>query len=269
VKLPRIHLFEFEDQPWCPAVIRDLATDYLHFIETKFALHRPVVGLLSEALRATQADHVVDLGSGGGGPIPALQKALAAEGLTVHFTLTDRFPNVHAFQQAAINSRGRIAFVAELVDAKAVPARFSGFRTLFNSFHHFRPTDAVAILRDAAEAGQPIGIFEFPDRTLRTIVPVMLLTPFMVALATPFIRPFRWSRLLWTYLVPVVPLTFWWDGIVSQLRAYTPAELERLANTVAIDRYSWRAGQVPILSTPGHLTYLLGYPNSHKNTDAL
>jgi len=150
-----------------------------------------------------------------------------------------------------------------------VPARFSGFRTLFNSFHHFRPTDAVAILRDAAEAGQPIGIFEIPDRTLRTIVPVMLLTPFMVALATPFIRPFRWSRLLWTYLVPVVPLTFWWDGIVSQLRAYTPAELERLANIVAIDRYSWRAGQVPILSTPGHLTYLLGYPNSHKNTDAL
>ena len=56
----------------------DLATDYLHFIETKFALHRPVVGLLSEALRATKADRVVDLCSGGGGPIPALQKALAA-----------------------------------------------------------------------------------------------------------------------------------------------------------------------------------------------
>src|SRR2546427_2704768 len=104
--LPRIHLFELEDQPWCPAIIRDLATDYLHFIETRFALHRPVLALLSEALQATRADHVVDLCSGGAGPIPALQKALAAEGLIVQFTLTDRFPNVCAFQQAAKDSHG-------------------------------------------------------------------------------------------------------------------------------------------------------------------
>ena len=212
---------------------------------------------------------MIDLCSGGGGPIPALQKALAAEGLTVHFTLTDRFPNVPAFQQAAINSRGRIAFVAELVDAKAVPARLRGFRTMFNAFHHFRPIDAVAVLRDAAEAGQAIGIFEIPNRTLRTIVTLMLLTPFMVALTTPFIRPFRWSRLLWTYVVPLVLLTCWWDGIVSQLRAYKPVELQRLANSVAIDRYSWRAGQVPISSAPGHLTYLLGYPDTHRNTHAV
>ena len=31
------------------------------------------------------------------------------------------------------------------------------------------------------------------------------------------------GRMLWTYPVPLVPLTCWWDGIVSQLRAYTPA----------------------------------------------
>ena len=27
--LPRFHLFEFEDKPWLPDIVRDLATDYL------------------------------------------------------------------------------------------------------------------------------------------------------------------------------------------------------------------------------------------------
>jgi hypothetical protein len=260
VPIPRLHLFELEDQPWFPAAVRDLATDYLHFIEAKFELHRPVVALLAEALRATKAAHVVDLCSGGAGPIPALQKALAAEGLDVRFTLTDRFPNIPSFEETSAASEGRMAFVAEPVDARTVPKDLTGFRTLFNAFHHFRPADAVAVLRDAAEAGQPIGVFEISDRRLSTLLPLLLLTPLMVALSTPFIRPFRWHRLLWTYLVPLVPLTCWWDGIVSQLRAYTVAELERLAAEVGVTGYTWRAGQVPIGSVPGRLTYLIGHP---------
>ncbi len=91
---------------------------------------------------------------------------------------------------------------------------------------------------------------------------MFLLTPPMIALATPFIRPFRWKRLFWTYVIPLVPFTCWWDGIISQFRAYTPADLERLANAVAIDSYTWRAGKVPFGSVPGNLTYLLGYPGS-------
>jgi hypothetical protein len=265
--IPRLHLFELEDQPWFPAAVRDLATDYLHFIETKFALHRPAVGLLAEALRATGADHVIDLCSGGGGPIPALQKALAAEGLAVRFTLTDRFPNVPAFERAAAASDGTIAFVAEPVDARSVPEELVGFRTLFNAFHHFRPADALAVLRDAARAGQPIGVFEIPDRRLGTLVPLVLLTPLLVAVSTPFIRPFCWRRLLWTYLVPLVPLTCWWDGAVSQLRAYKPLELERLAAEVEVDGYTWRAGRVPIGSAPGRLTYLLGYPAGSEKAE--
>jgi hypothetical protein len=268
MSIPRMHLFELEDQPWFPAIVRDLATDYLRFVETSFALHRPVVGLLAEALRATKAEHVVDLCSGGGGPIPALHTALADEGVTVDFTLTDRFPNLQAFEQVAAASQGTIAFLTEPVDARAVPDRLRGFRTMFNAFHHFRPADAAAVLRDAAKAGQAIGIFEIPERRLSTLVPLLLLTPLLVALTTPFIRPFRWSRLLWTYVIPMVPLTCWWDGIVSQLRAYTPAELTRLANDVSTDTYSWRAGQVPIASTPGRLTYLLGSPAAAMRADA-
>ena len=62
--------------------------------------------------------------------------------------------------------------------------------------------------------------------------------------------------------MPLVPLTCWWDGVVSQLRAYTVAEMEALAGEVGVDGYAWRAGRVPIGSAPGWLTYLIGYPEA-------
>jgi hypothetical protein len=257
--IPRLHLFELEDQPWFPAGIRDLATDYIHFIEITFRLHRPVVALLARTLRATKSAQVIDLCSGGGGPIPALQEALAADGLDVRFTLTDRFPNLPAFHWAETMSKGRINFVAQPVDARAVPKDLKGVRTIFNSFHHFRPTDAMAVLRDATNARVPIAVFEIPERTPLVIL-LTLFTPVFVALATPFIRPFRWPRLLWTYVLPLVPLTCLWDGMVSQLRAYTVEELRRLGQGASPDTYEWQTGQAPISSTPGHVTYLLGYP---------
>jgi len=259
MRLPRLHLFELEDQSWFPRVVRDLATDYLLFIEGTFRLDRPVMAPLVEALRASKAECVVDLCSGGGGPIALLHRALLAQGLDLRVTLTDRFPNLAAFRRIAAGSGGRITFVAEPVDARAVPRELRGFRTIFNSFHHFRPTQAKAVLRDAIDAGQPIGIFEIPERRVALILP-LLFTPLFVLLGTPFIRPFRWRRLFWTYLVPLVPLTCLWDGIVSQLRAYTVQELEALTEVVTPDTYAWRAGRVPIPSTPGHVTYLWGYP---------
>ena len=259
MRIPRIHLFELEDQAWFPATIRDLATDYLHFLEARFALHRPAVPLVAEALRLSGATEIVDLCSGGTGPITGLLDALARENLFPTVTLTDRFPNQPTFARAAANSAGRISFRADSIDARAVPPELRGLRTIFNSFHHFHPRDAVTVLRGAAEAGQPIAVLEFPDRSWRTLLPMTLLTPLLVMIVTPFIRPFHWRRLLWTYLVPLVPLTSWWDGIVSNLRAYTVAELNELARSVNVEGYCWRAGQVSIGSSAGQLTYLIGY----------
>jgi len=60
--------------------------------------------------------------------------------------------------------------------------------------------------------------------------------------------------------VPLVPLTCWWDGVVSQLRAYTFDELIGLDDDAAPDSYEWTAGRIALPSFPGHLTYLIGYP---------
>src|SRR5262249_52994119 len=131
---------------------------------------------------------------------------------------------------------------------------------LFSSFHHFRPEAARGILKDAVRSRQGIGVFEATQRSLPALL-AMLLTPLFVLLITPFIRPWRLSRLFWTYLLPVVPLVVLFDGIVSCLRTYTPAELRALAASVpGSDTYVWEIGEQR--GRPGTLpvTYLVGYP---------
>nr|MCU0625851.1 hypothetical protein [Gemmatimonadaceae bacterium] len=219
--IPRLQLVELEDLRWFPATIRDLATDYLRFAQERLRFHAAVLPLLHDLVTSTGATTIVDLCAGGGGPMPMVMRDLGALGWRGEVVLTDRYPNVAAFREAAATAPGSIGWEAEPVDARAIPATLRGVRTLWNAFHHFAPADAIAVLRDAARAGDPVVVLELPDRRLvRGILPFVLVTPWAVLLATPFIRPFRWRRLLWTYVVPLVPLTCWWDGIVSALRAY-------------------------------------------------
>jgi len=258
VALPRLHLLEFEDQPWFPRIIRDLATDYLRFIEARFQLHLHALPILERALQGSGTTRIVDLCSGGAGPVPHLVQDLGARGVDVRATLTDLYPNVEAFEMAARESGGRIDFREESVDARAVPADLAGLRTFFNAFHHFAPEDAQRILQATVDAGQPIAVLEVPERSLRSILP-LLLTPLMVWIATPFIRPFSWWRLVWTYPFPAVPFLCLWDGIVSQLRAYRPDELEALAQATG-DAFTWEAGTHQAPKVPAQITYLLGRP---------
>ena len=255
--MARLHLFELEDQAWFPATIRDLATDYLHFMQNAVGLHRGMLPLVVEAMQGGRTTHIVDLCSGGSGPIPAIIRDLQKSGISVTATLTDLYPNVPALERVAAASRGAIDFVAHPVDARAVPKDLRGLRTLFNGFHHFRPADAQTILRDAATAGQPIAIFEMSRRSVSMILWICLV-PLFVLLATPFMRPFKWKRLFWTYVIPLVPLTCFWDGTVSQLRAYTIPELRAMA--AAAGPMTWRADDPRLYRTGARITYLLGWP---------
>jgi hypothetical protein len=107
------------------------------------------------------------------------------------------------------------------------------------------------------QSRQPIGIFEIPERGLPTMLSLVLTTVFVI-LAAPFMRPFQWTRLLWTYVIPLIPLVCLWDGEVSQLRACSVWEMSNL--TRGLEDFDWTAARVGIARSPGHLTYLLGIP---------
>src|SRR5262249_47898991 len=134
----RRHLIEIEDQRWCPAGVRDAATDYLRFVLGKLRPYSAIGPRLRTAMERSGTRQALDLCSGGGGPWEGLAGQL--DGVAVR--LTDRYPNRAAFERAREASGSRVDFHPAPVDATSVPAELDGFRTLFNAFHHFSPEQA-------------------------------------------------------------------------------------------------------------------------------
>ena len=132
-----------------------------------------------------------------------------------------------------------------------------GFRTMFSAFHHLRPDQARAALADAVAHKEGIAIFEPSERNILLLLPV-LGTPIRALLLVPFFRPFRWSNLLWTYLIPVFPFVILFDVVVSFLRIYSRAELTAL--TAGLDGYDWTTGTVRGGRFPLPILYLIGEP---------
>jgi hypothetical protein len=257
----RLRLFEFEDLPWFPAVIRAGMMDYLRFMISALGTYRPIAPLLADGLARTGQTHLLELGAGAGGGTETVLAALRTHGQpAATITLTDLYPQPAAWADIAQHTHGIINFEANPVNALAVPEHLAGFRVIFSAFHHFPPAAAEAMLRDAVRAGTGIGVFEGAGKHWGELLLACTLLPVAQLLLTPFFRPFRLSRLVFTYLIPLIPLCTIWDGAVSILRLYSPAELLALARVAdPSGHFSWQAGKKRHWWGP-QVTYLVGWP---------
>ena len=263
--MKHIRLFEFTDQDWYPKVFRRIQTDYLQFASTRGAGHQNLIPLFTRALKQTGNMDIVDLCSGGTGPWLKLREQLEQAGLKVKVTLTDKYPNPESVQWWAETTHGDICYLSESVDALYVPDHLPGMRTMFEGFHHFKPEHARQILQDAVNKRAAIGIFDASLKRPQGPI-IFALSPLMTILgylfATPFILPRTWSRFLWTYLLPVVPLATCWDGLVSFLRVYSPQELTEMVESLQGDAFKWEIGQASTGTPLFVFSYLIGYPAS-------
>jgi hypothetical protein len=84
--------------------------------------------------------------------------------------------------------------------------------------------------------------------------------PIYVLLLTPFVRPLTIWQVLFTYVIPLLPLLIAWDGFVSTLRTYSPKELERMTAALRSDDYDWEIGTITHPWLRVSLPYALGVP---------
>ncbi|GAB2848822.1 class I SAM-dependent methyltransferase [Hymenobacter ruber] len=257
----RLRLFEVEDLSWFPAVIRAGMMDYLRFMISALGTYRPIAPLLAEGLARTAQTRVLELGAGAGGGTETVLAALHALGQPATITLTDLYPQPGAWADIARRTNGAIGFEPTSVNALAVPAQLPGFRTIFSAFHHFPPDAATAMLRDAVRAGTGIGVFEGAGKHWAELLLALTVLPVAQLLLTPFFQPFRLSRLVFTYLIPLIPLCTIWDGTVSLLRMYSTDELLALAHAAdPAAAFTWQAGKKRHWWGP-QVTYLVGWPH--------
>ncbi len=266
--LKRQRWFEIHDGPWFPGFLRDIMTESLEAIWNASGTYRPIAPLLRQALRAAGTTSVVDLCSGGGGPWPGLCDEVAA-GRPLTIRLTDRYPNTRSPAgsngsrlpaDSGFSGHASITAIAEPVDARNVPANLHGFRSVFSSFHHFDPDVARAILADAFAHREGIAIFESARRNAWTMIAVNAI-PLLALRAAARARPVRFSRLFWTWILPVIPFVLWLDGILSCLRSYSIDELRQLTAGLSAPDYAWQVGDQDGGRIP--IRYLIGTPLGH------
>lgn len=259
--LPRVQLFEFNDSPWAPRALRDTIVESLSRTLSWGHLLAGLVAPFEEFVARAGVDEVLDVCAGAAGPACILVDEIRrAQRRPPRFVLTDINPQPGPWQAARARFPDEIRFIAEPVDATAIPPAIAGgrARVIINSFHHFSPALAASILRDAVEGSAGIFIAEpFERNPLRfgTFIPVGL-----VALAlNPFLSDRdRLQKLFMTYGSPTVAAVALWDGVISTLRVYSRQELEAMVAPLG-DRFTWTFGH-HYFSPGGRGYYFYGVP---------
>jgi hypothetical protein len=223
----RFQLFEFGDQPWLKGWARECYLDCLNFGLRTAGQFRGILEPLLQWVGPPPHPDILDLGSGGGGPIETLLMEGAKRGVVLpRFILSDLYPSAEHYKSlVARYGEARLGFLAQPVSADRVPQGSPPLRIICSAFHHFRPELARTVVEDAVRSSDGLFIVEPLQRDWRHLLMVLLSGP-LPYMGAPFVASRKsFMKFLFCLLIPVFPLMVMFDGCVSVLRTYQPDEM--------------------------------------------
>lgn len=198
---------------------------------------------------------MLDLGSGGGGPVVTMLRASLRDNTAMpRVILSDLHPSVphYAGLQSEFGS-DRLGYVEEPVSATSVQHRDIRLRSICSAFHHFTPGQAAELVADATAQADGLFIAEPLQRNLRHLLLVALSGPLPYMLAPFFADGWSWRKLLFCTILPVIPLLVMFDGCVSVLRTYSVDEVIALIPASKRNDFEIRHGVLPYMGIFGSL----------------
>lgn len=257
--MKRIHLFEFEDLPWFPNDIRICMTRLIMVMHKKFGTSQDMARLLADLIKHTKTTKIIDLCSGSGGPMLDTIQLLRNQYNVkdVELVLSDLYPNVVAAKR--INgSSDYMSYRTTPLDATHIDDSIQGIFTMVGSFHHMKPDQAKSILTAVQRKKQPICIMEinkkFPLLLWWLFIP---LSAVLCLFITPLVRPLTIKQIIFTYVIPIIPLCFAWDAVITSGRIYRLEDLDELLQEIKEDTYIWRK---EVIGRKSEKICLIGYP---------
>lgn len=250
----RIHLFELEDLDGFPSILRTCMVNYLARLHELVGTSDVLAECWMKEIAEYRYTHILDCCSGNGELAMAVYQQLQERSVDMSMTLTDKFPQQTQILDG-VTYRTNVHDLTQLSDWE-IPT--GTLLTINSAFHHFNPTQARQILQHVQEQRIPICIYEMSNNSQPKWLWWLALIPAMIGtvLLTPTLKKLSWQQLVFTYVIPILPICIAWDGAVSNARTYTREDLERLTKDLD-DGYIWEIIEVSA-KAPMPMLLLLG-----------
>lgn len=223
----RKQINQFINIPGFPKILKTMVAEFLSWFVLKVNATKPFVPVIEDMLEKSGAKTIYNLELGLGAGMETVKPFLNP---TIEI-----INRLHPWDE--INEEGLFVMV--------------------NAFHQLPVTEAKDLLKSIAEHKQPLVIVEGNNDSLWQIVGMTVFVPLSVLLATPFVKPFRWSRLFFTYIIPILPLILMIDGCIALIKLYNPDDLREITASLHIPDYQWEAGKKDN-GRGGKIIYLTG-----------
>jgi len=236
--LKTFNVYQFNADPKLPSPLRQ------SLLETFEVCNEVLASFYADVAREVLADarahglkNIVELGAGHAPLTRLMVNDPASQGL--HFVICDLIPAVEQYEELARQHPERITALSESVDF-SVPRTWPAetLLVLCAAIHHVPTQTRPAIIHALSMSADRVMVFAPVRKTWRSLF--LSMSIFFPAVALPLLlwnKPGSLRRLLWCWLIPVVPLIALWDGFGGSLRQWSDREwLEVLASETAKER---------------------------------
>lgn len=208
---------ELEDYSWFPSVLRNFQTDFIGFVVAKLNVYDVLVDYLKTL--SLPVYPMYDLCSGSGEPAISIFKK---SNCFSQLLLSDKYP------RPFLSADANIYYQPQSTDVLNLEFKNNTYYTLFNSLHHFTDIEKLKLTETIIENGATAFMVEILEPTFTCLVKVFFMTTLGSILFTPFIHPFSFKRLFFTYVFPINILTITIDGILSVLKSRSVKQYQKL-----------------------------------------
>jgi hypothetical protein len=240
---------ELEDYSWFPAKLRRWQLEFVGHMSVWTKLYKPLAPVIDKMISNNQISAMQDCCSGSGIPAVYIHQQLQT---AIPLLLTDKFPD-----ESFVN-KPTVIYAAQPVDILQMQTAKMVMYTMFNAFHHFTAAQQKQILQQFVAGNSPFVITEILEPGFLNAVKIFFTGTLLQLFAAPFVQPFSFTRLFFTYIIPVNLFTVTYDGIISVVRSKTSKQYEELFKNMGSNNFVINVGKQK--NWKGNLVYIKGEP---------
>jgi hypothetical protein len=165
--------------------------------------------------------------------------------------LTDKFP-VEDFDSTDAT------YINATTDVMALHPEKHTCYTMYNAFHHFDNKEQQQIAKAIVAAGAPFLFAEILQPGMFNMLKIFFSTTLVQLLVAPFVKPFSFARLFFTYIVPVNIFTITYDGVVSVLKSKSASQFAAQLRHAGNNNYAVTVHTLKTNATT--IVYIKGQP---------